>query len=146
MDTGANPSEFNLRVLTPMGEVLNTEAIAIRVTAWDGQLGVMARHAPMVARLRTGSAVVTEAGGNTRWLAAVQGIIRVTEDEVVMLVNAAEEAEDIDVERAQRALQRAQHRLSSREDETDISRAKLALARAATRLEVAGRVGGTVRD
>ncbi|MGM0493064.1 MAG: ATP synthase F1 subunit epsilon [Armatimonadota bacterium] len=146
METGANASEFNLRVLTPMGEVLDTEAVALRVTAWEGQLGVMARHAPMVARLRTGSAVVTEAGGKTRWLAAVEGIIRVTDNQVVMLVNAAEEAEDIDVERAQRALQRAQRRLSSREDETDISRAELALARAATRLNVAGRAGRTVEE
>jgi F-type H+-transporting ATPase subunit epsilon len=143
MNTGANAPQFSLRVLTPMGEVLNTDAVALRVTACEGQLGVLAHHAPMVAGLRTGSAVVTEPGGNTRWLAAVEGVLRVTDGEAVILVNAAEEAEDIDVERAQRALQRAEQRLETRTDETDISRAELALARAATRLKVAGRVGRT---
>lgn len=144
MEAGGRSGQFKLRVLTPMGEVLNTSAVALRVEAWDGQLGVLARHAPMVARLRIGSAVVTEPGGNKRWLATVQGLLRVKEDEVVMLVRAAEEAEDIDVERAQRALERAERRLGTRETETDLARAESALARASTRLKVAEQIGVTV--
>jgi F-type H+-transporting ATPase subunit epsilon len=143
MDATANAPDFRLRVITPMGEVLDTRAVAIRVPAWDGQLGVLAHHAAMIARLRIGSVVVTEPGGEKRWLATVQGMIRVNEDDVVLLVNAAEEAEDIDVERAERALERAEHRLAARGDETDLSRAELALARATTRLKVAEHIGAT---
>lgn len=139
MSAGANASEFRLRVLTPMGEVLDTHVTALRVTAWDGQLGIMARHAPMVARLRIGSAVVTLPEGERRWLATIEGILRVKSDEVVMLVDAAEEAEKIDVARAQRALERAEQRVAAREDQVDVARAELAMARAAARLQVADR-------
>lgn len=137
----AAASDFKLRILTPMGEPLNTRARALRVEAWGGQLGVLARHAPMIAQLRIGQAVVTETGGEKRWFATVDGVLQVKDDEVVMLVGAAEEAEEIDIERAERALERAQQRLAAREDETDISRAELALARAMNRLTVARRVG-----
>lgn len=130
-------SEFTLRVLTPMGEVLTTQARALRVTAWDGQTGVLARHAPMLTKLEIGVAVVTEAGGQKRWLATVGGVMRVKREEVLVLVTAAEEAAEIDVERAQKALERARQRLAARRGEVDISRAELALARAANRLRVA---------
>ncbi|MBD3292381.1 MAG: ATP synthase F1 subunit epsilon [Armatimonadia bacterium] len=137
----ARPSDdFSLRILTPMGEALEARAIALRVSAWDGQLGVLAHHAPMVAQLAIGPAVVTEPDGEKRWFAAANGVLRVTGDEVLLLVQAAEEAEEIDVERAQEALERAEHRLATREDATDISRAELALARAANRLKVAQHV------
>lgn len=138
--------DFKLLVLTPMGEVLDTRAVALRVTAWDGQLGVLAHHAPMVAQLEIGPSVVTEADGERRWLATASGVLRVTSNEVVLMVQAAEEAEEIDIERAQKAFERAEHRLSTRGDSTDMSRAELALARAANRLKVAQQIGaGPVR-
>lgn len=129
--------DFRLRVLTPMGEVLDTRARSLRVTAWDGEVGVLARHAPMIEKLEIGSTVVTEADGTKRWLATIGGVMRVKRDEVVLLVGAAEEAAEIDVERAEKSLERARHRLATREGEIDISRAELALARATNRLRVA---------
>ncbi len=129
--------QFALRILTPMGEAVNTDARAIRVEAWDGQVGVLARHAPMITELEIGSAVITEADGERRWFAMVGGVMRVKEGEVVLMVSAAEEAEEIDVDRARRALQRAEQRLAAREGEVDLSRAELALARAMNRLKVA---------
>jgi F-type H+-transporting ATPase subunit epsilon len=141
MAAAATGREFKLRVLTPMGETLSTDVISLRVNAWDGQLGVLAEHAPMVARLRIGAAVITEPDGEKRWVATVGGLLRVKQDEVVLMVEAAEEAEEIDVERAERALERAQHRLDTRQEETDITRAELALARATNRLKVAEHVG-----
>lgn len=126
-----------------MGEALNARAVALRAEAWEGQLGVLAMHAPMLATLRIGAAVVTQPGGEKRWLATAGGVLHVKESEVVMLVEAAEEAEEIDIERAQRALERAEHRLAGRDGETDISRAELALARAANRLRVAEHIRAT---
>ncbi len=128
--------EFRLRVLTPMGEILRTRARSLCVTAWDGQLGVLGGHAPMVEKLEIGSTLVTESGGQRRWFATIAGVMRVKRGEVVLLVGAAEEAAEIDVERAHKALERARHRLVNREGEVDISRAELALARASNRLKV----------
>ena len=107
---------FALRVLTPMGEVLSTRAKSLQISAYDGLVGVLARHAPMVTELDLGRA------------------------EVVVLTEAAEEAAEIDIERAQHALERARQRLSARERGVDVSRAELAFARALNRLRVAERM------
>ncbi len=124
-----------------MGETLNTMARSLRVSAWDGQVGVLAGHAPMIELLAIGPTFVAEADGAHRWLATVNGIMHVKRDEVVLLVRAAEEAPEIDVERAQHALQRARERLAVRPDDLDVSRAELALARALNRLRVAELAG-----
>ncbi len=134
------PRSFPVRVLTPMGQVLATRATGLRVSAADGFVGVMAHHAPMVTELAIGSLVVTESEGERRHFAIVGGVMRVKRDEVLLLVEAAEEAEEIDVERARRALERARERLVHGDPAvSDISRAELALARARNRLRVAER-------
>lgn len=136
------PESFTIRILTPMASVLNTEAVYLRAPATRGLLGVMAHHAPMVSHLAVGAAVVTEPSGEQRHFAVVDGILRVKHDEVVLLVRAAEEAEEIDVERAQMALDRATERLrAAAKDPVDLARAEMALARAANRLNVAVRAG-----
>lgn len=136
------PDSFPVRILTPMGEVARMSAIYLRAPASDGLLGVMAAHAPMVALLAVGPVRVTEPGGAERWFAATGGVLRVTRRETLLLVEAAEEAAAIDVERARLALERAQHRLRGRPAGVDMSRAELALARALNRLRVAERAGG----
>lgn len=125
-----------------METVLETEAVYLRAPAHDGLLGVMDDHAPMVAELQIGPVVVTEPSGNVRHFATVQGVMRVKDDEVVMLVAAAEEADRIDVERATRSLERAMDRLRTMpKEQMDIARAEMAVARAANRLKVAESAG-----
>lgn len=132
------PGSFPTRILTPLGEVARTSAVYVRAEAADGLLGVMAGHAPMLVRLVVGAVRITQADGDQRWFATSGGVLRVTaEGEVLLLVEAAEEAPAIDVERAQQALTRAQHRLRERGAGVDVVRAELALARALNRLRVA---------
>ncbi|NLO07895.1 MAG: ATP synthase F1 subunit epsilon [candidate division WS1 bacterium] len=131
---------FALRVLTPMGEVLSTRAKSLQISAYDGLVGVLARHAPMVTELDLGRAEVVEEDGDRRFIAIVGGVMHVRPDEVVVLTEAAEEAAEIDIERAQHALERARQRLSARERGVDVSRAELAFARALNRLRVAERM------
>ena len=132
------PDGFKVRVLTPMGEVLDATASYLRAPAADGLLGVMARHAPMVAELVIGAIEVTDPADRARHFATSGGLLRVTRREALVLVDAAEEADAIDIDRARRALERAQHRLAATSGGgVDISRAELALARALNRLRVA---------
>lgn len=131
------PKSFPVRILTPLGEVARVAATYLRVPAADGLLGVMAGHAPMVAQIAIGPVRVTEPEGNNRWFATTTGVLRVTREEALLLVEAAEEAATIDVERARRALERAQYRLRHQPPGADIRRAELALARALNRLQVA---------
>jgi F-type H+-transporting ATPase subunit epsilon len=131
------PKSFPVRILTPLGEVARMAATYLRVPTADGLLGIMAGHAPLVAQIAIGPVRLTEPEGNNRWFATTTGVLRVTREEALLLVEAAEEAAAIDVERARRAFERAQYRLRRRPPETDISRAELALARALNRLRVA---------
>ncbi len=132
------PAALGVRILTPMGEVLDTRAMYLRVTAWNGLLGVMAGHAPMVAQLTIGALRLTGSGGDVRHFATTGGVLRVTRTSALVLVDAAEEADEIDVERAREALARAQHRLAEATAvSVDVARAELALARALNRLQVA---------
>lgn len=131
-------ADFPVKIITPMGEVLDTRATYLRAPAADGQVGVMARHAPMITELTIGAVRVTEGDGRQRWFAVTGGALRVTSEGAVIMVGAAEEATEIDVERARRALERARHRLQQRSSESiDVVRAELALARAYNRLRVA---------
>lgn len=140
--TEAYAAGFQLRILTPMGTALSTEAAYLRAPAREGQLGIMENHAPMVAELLIGALVVTEPSGEVRYIATIEGVLRVKDDEVVVLVGAAEEADEIDVERAQRALDRARARMrTTPEEEVNLERAQLALARAANRLRVVEQAG-----
>ncbi|MEA3400194.1 MAG: ATP synthase F1 subunit epsilon [Armatimonadota bacterium] len=137
------PEAFNVRILTPMGEVADATAVYVRARATDGLVGVMARHAPMLTRLGIGPIVITEPGGDRRHFATVGGVLWVRRDGVVALVEAAEEAAEIDVERARRALERAQTRLrEARRGDIDVARAELALSRARNRLRVAAHARG----
>jgi len=132
------PAALGVRILTPMGEVLDARAMYLRVTAWNGLLGVMAGHAPMVAQLTIGALRLTGSGGDVRYFATTGGVLRVTRRGALVLVDAAEEADEIDVERAHRALARARHRLAEATAEpVDVARAELALTRADNRLWVA---------
>ncbi len=134
------PEGFRVRILTPMGEVLDTTARYVRAPAPDGLFGIMAGHAPMVAELTIGAIDVTDPAGARRLFAATRGVVRVTGREALVLVDAAEEADAIDIERARRALERARHRLAATAGAgVNISRAQLALARALNRLRVAER-------
>ena len=72
------------------------------------------------------------------------GFAEVLPDKVTILAETAERAEDVDPERAQRAKDRAEKRLSSGDLNVDIERAQNALARATTRLEVAAKEGRIV--
>ena len=78
-----------------------------------------------------------------RYLAVTGGFAEVRNDKVVILADAAEQPEEIDRERAERARQRAEQRLSGRsQDAVDFARAAAALARALARLQVSSRAAG----
>ena len=107
----------------------------------DGQLGVLPRHAPIVTALQAGEILARKAGEEVSMVVS-GGFAQVSPEAVVVLADAAEHAEEIDVERAQTARNRAQERMADRSPitEADTARAAAALARSLTRLKVAGRI------
>lgn len=128
---------FAVNVVTPDGPVYDSEVEMVIAKAKSGELGIMAGHIPLVAPLDIG-AVRLKNGGNTELVAVSGGLLEVRPEKVTILAQAAERAEDIDVERALAAKERAERRLQQAQQENiDFKRAELALQRALNRISVA---------
>ncbi len=102
----------------------------------DGQLGILPHHIPLIALLSPGELVLKKNGEETS-LAIGSGYLEVTPDQIIILVDSAERAEEINVARAEAAKRRAQERLRTASPNIDRERAEAALRRALARLEVA---------
>lgn len=103
----------------------------------EGELGVLPEHAPLVSALKTGLARVHHEGKVLK-IAVSGGFAEIRNNKVTVLANAAEREDQIDVERAQAAKERAEQRLSAGGQDIDVIRAEAALKRALNRLKAAG--------
>lgn len=134
---------ITLRVITPEAVALDTTAEAVNLPGLDGQLGVLNRHAPMVAALGVGELAFGAPGGKKEHLFLAGGFAEVRNNTVRVVCDAAERPSDIDVERAARAAERARDRMRSRESAPgevfDVLRAEMSLRRALMRQLVARR-------
>lgn len=108
----------------------------------EGQLAILPRHAPLMTTLEFGE-LIFRRGSNESAFAIGGGFLEVHSDHVTVLADAAEAAEDIDVDRAEQARHRAEELLEgAREDnvsEADLARAQASMQRALLRLRVAER-------
>jgi F-type H+-transporting ATPase subunit epsilon len=139
------PSSLELEIVTPEREVVREHVEAVELPARGGALGVLPGHAPLVTELGMG-ALSYRQRGNTRFLAVIHGYAEVLPDRVIVLAEIAERAEEIDVDRARQARDRAQQRMERRGDtDFDWDRATFALERALIRLQVAGK-GGAIAN
>ncbi|GIP40943.1 ATP synthase epsilon chain [Paenibacillus sp. J31TS4] len=131
-------STFLLEIVTPERKMYAEPVNMVSVKGVEGELGILPNHIPLVTPLKI--APVTIKKGNTSEVLAVNGgFMEVRKDKVVILAESAEFPQDIDVERAQAAKQRAESRLKAKQDEYDFRRAELAMQRAMNRLDVANR-------
>ncbi len=99
---------FSVSVVTPEGAAFEGEAEMLIVPGAAGEIGVLARHAPLVAMLKAGSTRVHLADGDVREFATGPGFFQVLEDRAIALVDDAVGAGEIDDERARRQLEEAQ--------------------------------------
>ena len=127
---------FQLEIVTPERLVVKDSAEEMQLPAKNGYIGVMSGHAPLITELAVGELTYL-AQGYTERLAISWGFAEVLPDKVTVLAERAERAEEIDVERAEEARQRAAERLNSGDPDMDYGRALVALRRAEVRLEVA---------
>lgn len=128
-----------LEVVTPDRKVVSAEADVVVCPGVEGQFGVLYGHIPFLSALDVGEMYYKD-GGKTEFLAVSGGFAEVTGTKVTIVAEAAEFGREIDVERARRALERAQARLAAAKTENiDWTRAEAALSRALVRMKVAGR-------
>jgi F-type H+-transporting ATPase subunit epsilon len=127
---------IQLAVATPEREIVREEVAAAQIPAKNGYLGVLPGHAPLLAELGTGVLSYT-VGTHQRHLSVAGGFVEVLPDQVRVLATVAELAEDIDVERAKRALERSQRESAEAALGVDPAVALAAIARAEARLAAA---------
>ena len=137
---------LRLEIVAPPGPVFEGDVQMVVLPTATGEVGVLPRHAPLVAMLAIGRMRVLTADGNWMSFAVADGFAKVQFNKVIVLADAAEEASQIDVERVEKALERATHRLEMYRtgtipegEDVDPYREQLALKRARNRLKVAER-------
>lgn len=128
---------FRLEVITPERIVMSDEVEFVVVPGVEGELGVLANHAPMIAGLRIGVIRYFNDEGQERHLAMGGGFVEVLENEVTVLAETAEQGNEIDILRAKAAKERAERRLSERAEQINYARAQMALQRALARIRAA---------
>lgn len=101
----------NVEVITPQQVVYSGEVDMISVPGADGMMGIMRGHAPLISTLDIGELILHE-GSDQSFIAISGGIVEVRPDKVTVLADVGESAEDIDIERAEAALERAQQSLA----------------------------------
>ncbi len=130
-----------LELVTPEKVLVSQEVEIVVAPGSLGEFGVLPGHIPFLSGIVPGELRFT-ADGKTEYFAVTTGFAEVSENKVSVLVDAAERATDIDLERARRAMERARQRLSKERGEPDIDfeRAQAALQRAIARIRVAEKV------
>jgi len=131
--------KLTLEVVTPDRKILSTEADVVVLPGVEGQFGVLYGHVPFLSALDIGEMYYRD-GGKTEYLMVAGGFAEVTGQKVTIVAESAELGREIDIERAKRALERAEKRLAmARTENVDWVRAEAALRRAMMRMKVAGR-------
>ena len=132
---------FDLSVVTPEGAAYEGEAEMLIVPGDAGEIGVLARHAPLVAMLRAGE-IRVKAGGEWQTFAAGPGYFKVQQDPALVLVDDAVRAEEIDVSQARQEADEARallERAEAGEEGIDRWQAEQRLRHAENKVAVAGR-------
>ncbi len=132
------PNKILLEIVTPSRLVVSEEVDIVTAPGVAGEFGVLANHAPMVATIKIGELRYRK-DGHEEYVAISGGFCEVSKNKITFLAEAAEKAQEIDVERAMRAKERAERRLqeaAAKRERIDMARAQAALQRALTRLKV----------
>ncbi len=130
--------QLHLDVLTAERTVLSMDVDALAATTEEGQIGILPGHASLVTLLRTGELMV-RTGPEDHYLAVSGGFLEVTSQGVVILADACERADEIDVQRAEEARRSAEELLGAGAREVDSAAAEAALRRSLVRLKVVDR-------
>lgn len=127
-------ARIRLDIVTAERQVYSDEVDVIVAPGFDGELAILPHHAPLMTTLLPGELRVRQ-GNEEFFMAVTGGFLEVRPDRVTILADAAERAEEIDVDRAEAAKRRAEERLAH-PGAADIARAEAALRRSLVRIKV----------
>ncbi|MFZ0213765.1 MAG: F0F1 ATP synthase subunit epsilon [Candidatus Acidiferrales bacterium] len=136
------PDHIELEIVTPERHVQTARVVSVEFPGKEGYMGVLPGHAPLLTELGIGTLVYRE-GAELHYAAVINGYAEVLPGRVIVLADVCERAEEVDVERARAALERAKGVLGKKPSPDDWDRANFALNRALTRLYTASKGGAS---
>jgi F-type H+-transporting ATPase subunit epsilon len=134
-------AQIHLEVVTPAGPVVSEDVDIVTAPGVEGEFGVLANHAPFLSTIKTG-ALIYKKDKQEKYLMVSGGFAEVSNNKVTFLVESAEYGNDIDVDRALRAKERAEKRLAQAQahaEDINRIRAEASLQRAIARISAAER-------
>jgi F-type H+-transporting ATPase subunit epsilon len=126
---------IDFTLVTPERALVHEQVEELQIPGAEGYLGILPGHAPLFSELKVGE-LGYRIGERWFWLSVAWGFVEVLPDQVRVLAETAERAHEIDLERANRAKQRAEERIARGGDDIDYKRALIALERALIRIQV----------
>jgi F-type H+-transporting ATPase subunit epsilon len=136
----ALPTHLDLQIVTPDRLVVRERVDEVQIPGSEGYFGVLPGHTPLLASLAVGEMWYRK-GAERTYVSLAYGFAEVLPDGVTILAQLAERADEIDAERADAALKRAEERLARPRSDVDYDRARTALAKSLSRLQVSSRIG-----
>ncbi len=126
---------FKVSIITPERTFYEGEATMVEFNTVEGEIGVLPKHIPLTTVIAPGICTITEAESQKR--AAIHaGLAEILPDKVTLLAEIAEWPDEIDLERARKAEDRAKERLASKGENVDVLRAEIALKKALVRQDI----------
>ena len=127
---------FKLNIIEPDGVFYEGEIDMLEFNTTEGEIGVLPGHIPMTVIIKPGIMTIYETGKEEKRAAIHAGFAEILPDQVTILAEIAEWPEEIDVARAEAAMERAQARIQEKASGTDMMRAETALLRAMARINL----------
>ncbi len=129
---------IRLEIITAERQVYSDDVNIVVAPGIEGELGILPHHAPLLTVLQPGELRVIK-GDEESFIAVSGGFLEVLGERVIVLADTAERSDEIDVERAQKALKKAEEQLASRQADINLEQALAAIRRSQARLKVAHR-------
>lgn len=133
------PKALALEIVTPDRPIVHEEVDEVQLPGWDGALGILPGHTPLLAMLRPGELWYRK-GSERSYVVLDFGMAEVLPDRVTVMVRLADRPEEIDVERQERERREAEEEMRQARTEEDAERARIAMLTAMMKLRAAERV------
>lgn len=126
---------FLVKVITPQAKVRLMNTSILNIVTPDGEMGLLSHHMPIITMIKISKMSTIEEDGRHVY-AVAGGVLFYKDNEATLLADAVESQEEIDLERALAAKERAERRLTSEDQDLDVKRAQIALSKALNRISV----------
>lgn len=129
-------NEIDVEIISPEKKVYSGKVKSVTIPGTKGNFQVLYNHAPLISTLEIGIIKLGLSNDSTLIFTTSGGSAEVLDNNVLILSDTVEPIENIDIERARRAKERAESRLTKKEGIIDVDRARVALARALNRIKM----------